>query len=148
MGKLVMTSVTDRDTGAEDTKLLYGIEWKPQLGLLGPQGLHRICNAASFVRDETGMANFRRVLEPTLDRIVCKTVNELSEADRQRVPEFLKKHVLWMKYHATRVLASQVTNRDFTGQEVSSTRWNLSLTRLSRMTWLLTRSRSSPGLGV
>ncbi|KAK3937139.1 hypothetical protein QBC46DRAFT_294875 [Diplogelasinospora grovesii] len=88
---------------ATKTKLLYGIEWKPQLGLLDRAQLHRACDADVFTKDEAAMVKNRQLLDSTLDTVVRKTLKQLSAADRERTPGSLAMYVQWMEQHVSRV---------------------------------------------
>lgn len=108
INKIVMAPVSGRQYDEkEEAKLLYRVEWKPQLSLMGKQELTRTCNTDLFLKDETMMANYRKVLEPALDKVIRKTIGELSAIDRQRVPGFLEKHVQWMEHHVAHAFNSQ-----------------------------------------
>ncbi|KAI0010005.1 hypothetical protein F4779DRAFT_331916 [Xylariaceae sp. FL0662B] len=117
--KLVMAPVSEKqEDGVNETKLLYGIEWKPQLSMMGRQELHQTCNAGSFAENDAAMANFRRALDPTLDEVLRRTVEELSNADQQRIPDALQKHVRWMKHHIAHVSAPEKGSEAITDQSL------------------------------
>jgi SAM-dependent methyltransferase len=104
MKELITAPVSKYDEIEHATKkLLYGIEWKPQLSLLDPQQLARACDADTFIKDETIMAIHHQKLGSTLDKVVCMTLRQLSDVDRQRVPQNLRRHVAWMEHHAKKV---------------------------------------------
>lgn len=95
--KAVTAAVT---TGAQEkeTKLLYGVEWKPQLSLLEPKQLSTACRADSYTRDETiVLANHAKMCS-ALDLAAART---LKGVDHSKVPEGLVKHVEWMQHHVS-----------------------------------------------
>jgi NADPH:quinone reductase-like Zn-dependent oxidoreductase/SAM-dependent methyltransferase len=97
INKAVTAAVT---TGAQvkETKLLYGVEWKPQLSLLGPRQLSAACRADSYTRDETiVLANHAKMCS-ALDLAAART---LKTVDHSKVPEGLVKHVEWMQHHVS-----------------------------------------------
>lgn len=98
---LAMSAVTNDDTSTNaNKKLLYGLEWKPQLSLLDSKALEQHLIADSPGKDSVAFSAFRRRLEPILDRFILKTIQELTAEDRQKTPEFLKRHLSWMDHHA------------------------------------------------
>lgn len=98
--KIAMAPVAGaQEEQADETMKLHGVEWKPQLSLMSPRELHRACGADLFTKDETAMAEFRLVLESTLDKVTRKVVRELSGEERERVPDSLRKHLEWMELY-------------------------------------------------
>lgn len=93
--KAVTAAVT---TGAQEkeTKLLYGVEWKPQLSLLEPKQLSAACRADSYTRDETVVLANHAKMCSALDLAAART---LKGVDHSKVPEGLVKHVEWMQHH-------------------------------------------------
>lgn len=78
-------------------KLLYSIEWKPQLSLLEPQQLARVCGADVFTRDETAIVANHADLCAALDLVAVRTLKHL---DRSSIPDnHLQRHVDWMEHH-------------------------------------------------
>lgn len=95
--KAVTAAVT---TGAQEkaTKLLYGVEWKPQLSLLEPKQLSAACRADSYTRDETVVLANHAKMCSALDLAAART---LKGVDHSKVPEGLIKHVEWMQHHVS-----------------------------------------------
>lgn len=95
--KAVTAAVT---TGAQEkeTKLLYGVEWKPQLSLLEPKQLSAACRADSYTRDETVVLANHAKMCSALDLAAART---LKVVDHAKVPEGLVKHVEWMQHHVS-----------------------------------------------
>ncbi|KAH8890390.1 hypothetical protein GQ53DRAFT_721621 [Thozetella sp. PMI_491] len=81
------------------SKLLYGIEWKPQLSLMSREQLRHACNEDAFTQDETAMATFRTALEPVLLKILNKVSKELTDADLHRLKPSMQSYVRWMRHH-------------------------------------------------
>ncbi|KAL1865498.1 Type I Iterative PKS [Diaporthe australafricana] len=95
--KAVTAAVT---TGAQEkeTRLLYGVEWKPQLSLLEPKQLSLACRADSYTRDETVVLASHAKMCSALDLAAART---LKGVDHAKVPEGLVKHVEWMQHHVS-----------------------------------------------
>ncbi|KAK4212160.1 hypothetical protein QBC37DRAFT_288666 [Rhypophila decipiens] len=112
--KIVLTPVSMDSNPASSsnvplrgTKLLYGINWKPQLSMLTPEQLHMVCKADVFTKDDTWMRDYRHQLDSTIDKVVKKTLQELSPPqDRVRVPSSLHKYIQWMEHHVVHVSPS------------------------------------------
>lgn len=99
--KIVMTPVSgERQDQAGETVMLHNVEWKPQISLMSSQELHHACSADIFTKDESAMVNYRKMLEPVLDKVTRKVLRELSDgAERERVPSHLTKHIKWMDHY-------------------------------------------------
>lgn len=95
--KAVTAAVT---TGAQEkeTKLLYGVVWKPQLSLLEPKQLSAAVGADSYKRDETVVLANHAKMCSALDLAAART---LRSVDHSKVPEGLVKHVEWMQHHVS-----------------------------------------------
>lgn len=93
-----MTAAVTTGVQEEETKLLYCVEWKPQLSLLEPKQLSLACRADSYTRDETiVLANHAKMCS-ALDLAAART---LQGVDHAKVPEGLVKHVEWMQHHVS-----------------------------------------------
>lgn len=79
-------------------KLLYGIEWKPQMSFLNSEQLHDVCGAEIYTKDESTLAEDRLLLERTLSKVMKTILRRMSNEDEEIVPDYLKKYVAWMKY--------------------------------------------------
>ncbi|KAI1081559.1 hypothetical protein F5B20DRAFT_588591 [Whalleya microplaca] len=78
-------------------KLLYGVDWKPQLSLMSPQQLHEWCEADNIPEDETNMVEYYPTLEACLSILISRVLSKLNEDDLKQTPEFLLKLVDWMR---------------------------------------------------
>lgn len=97
---LVLTSISGEGIGNDTRKsLLYGINWKPHISLLSPQQLHETCRADVYERDEASTEQHRRKLYYALEMVLRKTCQRLSDDDREKVPGFLQKYLLWMEHY-------------------------------------------------
>lgn len=79
------------------TKLLYGIDWKPQLSYMSPMQLRNWCEADNIPESENNMVDFYPTLEAALGIMVRKVLDKLEDDDLKRAPEFLLKMVAWMR---------------------------------------------------
>ncbi|PHH65729.1 hypothetical protein CDD81_1456 [Ophiocordyceps australis] len=86
--------------GAGDSTegLLHRVEWKPQLSLLSPGELRRVCDADNIVRDEVGMEEDNGKLDTVLGRVLCETLAEISNEGEERVRGHLSRYLEWMKH--------------------------------------------------
>ncbi|KAI1355097.1 hypothetical protein F5Y01DRAFT_327941 [Xylaria sp. FL0043] len=100
MKRIIMSPVSGmRQADDGDTKLLHTIQWKPQFSLMSPSELQHALGDDTSDKDTTEIANFRKVLEPTLNRVLRETLQGLSATDRLRVPSSLRKYIRWMEHH-------------------------------------------------
>ncbi|KAL6875418.1 polyketide synthase [Trichoderma longibrachiatum] len=90
------TASISNNAKAADKKLLYSVEWKPQLSMLEPEQLARICKADSFEDDETAIVEIHKNMCLALE---LYSIRVLQKLDRTKVPEALARHVEWMEYH-------------------------------------------------
>ncbi|KAL7823910.1 polyketide synthase [Trichoderma gracile] len=90
------TASISNNAKAADKKLLYSVEWKPQLSLLEPEQLARICKADFFEDDETAIVDIHKNMCLALE---LYSIRVLQRLDRTKVPEALARHVDWMEYH-------------------------------------------------
>ncbi|KAI8966135.1 hypothetical protein F5Y11DRAFT_366391 [Daldinia sp. FL1419] len=98
--KLVLASVSNRD--AKDltaTKLLYGIEWKPQLSLLDSKSLQASCEADKSKLPGEDLVGFHQNLNSTLRLVASHVVQWLHRIDRKTIPDSLQRYVEWMEIH-------------------------------------------------
>lgn len=94
--KKAVTAAVAKTSEEQEKKLLYGIEWKPQLSLLDPMQLSAVCHADACTRDETVVLAHHARLCSALDLCAART---LKAVDHSNVPEALLKHVQWMQHH-------------------------------------------------
>lgn len=84
-------------------KLLYGIDWQPQLSLLSPEQLRRRFGDDSFSKDKGDIVVWHRRLTYVLNTSICRTLNQLTTGDRLRIPTSLARHVRWMEHQAQQI---------------------------------------------
>jgi NADPH:quinone reductase-like Zn-dependent oxidoreductase/SAM-dependent methyltransferase len=112
--KQAVTTAVSRSTDTDMTKqgkkakkLLYSIEWKPQLSLLKPQQLAQVCRAGVFTREETTIVDNHANLCAALDLVAVRTLKQL-EKDRLEVPQnHLQRHVRWMEHHVANLSSAR-----------------------------------------
>ncbi|KAK4033181.1 polyketide synthase [Parachaetomium inaequale] len=99
---------TDTDAakhGKKGKKLLYSIEWKPQLSLLEPWELARVCGADVFPREETVVVDNHANLCAALDLVAVRTLKNI---DRSKIPQnHLQRHVGWMEHHVAKLSSAR-----------------------------------------
>ncbi|KAF1998108.1 polyketide synthase PksD [Amniculicola lignicola CBS 123094] len=88
---------TNASVEVQEKKLLYNVEWKPQLSMLEPAQLAALCQADCFTEDENSMIEYCNELETTLLAVVANTMGTLQKADLERTPQHMKKYVAWME---------------------------------------------------
>ncbi|KAF4335671.1 polyketide synthase [Fusarium beomiforme] len=99
-----ITSAVSGQITSKEKKLVYSIEWKPQLSLLGPDQITRLCNANAIPKDDSAvLANHSKLchtLELAAERV-------LKRIDRSQVPTDLQRHVEWMEHHVNKLSPEQ-----------------------------------------
>ncbi|KAL6878977.1 polyketide synthase [Trichoderma novae-zelandiae] len=138
------TASISNNAKATDKKLLYSVEWKPQLGMLEPEQLARICKADSFDDDETAIVEIHKNMCLALE---LYSIRVLQKLDRSKVPEALTRHVDWMEHHIgnmnpeNRRLGETISDEDLESRllEVEETRpaWKLYTTCARRLLEML-----------
>ncbi|KAI0467673.1 hypothetical protein F4859DRAFT_525103 [Xylaria cf. heliscus] len=88
-------------------KLLYGVDWQPQLSLLDAEQLRQTCGDETFSEEEGDIASCHEKLTFVLNTSLCRTLKQLTASDRLRIPTSLARHVNWMEYQAEQILPSQ-----------------------------------------
>lgn len=118
-----MTAVVSRgganERNSATKKLLYRVEWKPQLSLLEPQQLAGVCQANAYVRNEATMLVHHQKLGYILDKVTSRTLKQMTDADRQRIPDSLRRHVMWMEHHVKQLPPSRADD-DISDTEVEA----------------------------
>ncbi|KAI0967184.1 hypothetical protein F4678DRAFT_254795 [Xylaria arbuscula] len=118
--RVVIAQVSKEDeTHHPIKKLLYGVEWQPQLSLLDPDQLSRICNDDTFSKDEKDRPVWHEKLTFVLNTSLYKTLNQLTENDRLKIPNCFARHVKWMEYQA-RKISSPKTNIDISDEDLNN----------------------------
>ncbi|KAI0008226.1 hypothetical protein F4779DRAFT_642004 [Xylariaceae sp. FL0662B] len=108
----VMTAAVSRRAVENDQatkKLLYNIEWKPQLSLLEPQQLVSACGADILVRNEEMMLLRHEKLSFVLDKVCVRILKQLSGANRLKVPKSQERHIEWLEHHIKQLPASRIS---------------------------------------
>lgn len=117
MAKATTAAIT-RNVKAQDKKLLYSIEWKPQLSMLEPAQLARACDSRNFVQDERAILVHHEKLSTALELVAART---LKHVDKKTVPEGLRRHVEWMEHHVSKLTPAQKEEVDtLNGEEVEA----------------------------
>ncbi|KAI1806439.1 hypothetical protein F4811DRAFT_510997 [Daldinia bambusicola] len=80
----------------KEKKLLYNVDWKPQMSLLDREQLALVCGANNFPRDETTLISSYSKMRSTLDLVVGHALKRLNYT---KVPDSLRRHVEWMEHH-------------------------------------------------
>ncbi|KAI1653021.1 hypothetical protein F4813DRAFT_400491 [Daldinia decipiens] len=147
MQRLVTGVVSRKNEGSQTgKKLLYSIDWKPQLSLMEPKQLESAVDADTFVRDENTMLLHHQKLTFVLDKVVSKTLKLLSGEKGQKVPDSQKRHIEWLEHHIKSVPAERIaediseTELEVLLQEVEALHppWKLHTTVVRRLTDILT----------
>ncbi|KAI1105776.1 hypothetical protein F4804DRAFT_111633 [Jackrogersella minutella] len=100
MRRLISAAVSRKSDGEQAAKkLLYSIDWKPQLSLMEPKQLETAVDANNFVRDEAVMLLHHQKLTFVLDKVASKTLKLLSGENREKVPESQRRHMEWLEQH-------------------------------------------------
>ncbi|XXH05413.1 hypothetical protein Hte_011839 [Hypoxylon texense] len=147
MRRLITAAVSRKNEGNQAAKkLLYSIDWKPQLSLLEPQQLEAAVDANTFVRDEDTMLLHHQKLSYALDKVVSKTLKQLSGENRKKVIESQLRHMEWLEHHVKHLPAerkgedvSEAELEDLL-QEIEAIHppWKLHTTVVRRLTEILT----------
>ncbi|KAF9763871.1 hypothetical protein IL306_002970 [Fusarium sp. DS 682] len=104
-----VTSAVSGQVTEKEKKLVYSIEWKPQLSLLSPNQLARLCSANALPKDDSAiLANHSklcRTLELAAERV-------LKHIDKSKIPADLRRHVEWMEHHVSKLSPEQHLEAD------------------------------------
>ncbi|KAI6080113.1 hypothetical protein F4821DRAFT_87865 [Hypoxylon rubiginosum] len=147
MRRLITAAVSWKNESSHTAKrLLYSIEWKPQLSLLEPQQLESAVGANIFIRDEDTMILHHQKLSYALDKVVVKTLKQLSGENRKKVIKSHLQHVEWLEHHAKHLPAERkakdVSEAELEAllQEIEEIHppWRLHTTVVRRLTDILT----------
>ncbi|KAI0804310.1 hypothetical protein GGR55DRAFT_691161 [Xylaria sp. FL0064] len=118
--KLITAQVSKEDRNDQAyNKLLYGVEWQPQLSLLDPEQLRRVCGGDIFSKDERDVLVWHEKLTVVLKASICITLKQLTESDRLKIPSSLIRHVHWMEDQDQKIRSSQV-GMDIGDEELDS----------------------------
>lgn len=109
MQRLVTAQISKEDKYVQaHKKLLYGVDWQPQLSLLDTEQLLRICGDYTIAKDEGVVASWHGKLNFVLNTSLCRTLKLLTASQRLQIPTSLTRHLSWMEYQARQILPSQV----------------------------------------
>jgi NADPH:quinone reductase-like Zn-dependent oxidoreductase/SAM-dependent methyltransferase len=108
---VVLTAVENSENKVDlNKRFLCGIKWRPQLSLLEPQQLDRVCEEVSSHKDETDWERYHLKLDSVLQKVVHSTYLRLSQSEVQdSVPSALVKYVSWME-HRTKDSTESIEN--------------------------------------
>ncbi|KAI1459907.1 hypothetical protein F4805DRAFT_35615 [Annulohypoxylon moriforme] len=144
----LLTAAVSRKSDGEQTakKLLYSIDWKPQLSLMEPYQLEAAVDANTFVRDEAAMMLKHEKLTFILDKVVAKTLKQLSGENREKVVETQRRHMEWLEEHVGLISAERAADDvseeqlETLLQEIEAIHppWKLHTTVVRRLTDILT----------
>ncbi|KAF4443314.1 polyketide synthase [Fusarium austroafricanum] len=109
-----ITSAVSGETAEIEKKLVYSIEWKPQLSMLSPDQLTRACDANAVSKDDsTVLANHSKLCY-TLELVSSRTLKHI---DKAKVPADLQRHVEWMEHHVSKLPPQQCQEADALTEE-------------------------------
>ncbi|KAI1342766.1 hypothetical protein F5Y15DRAFT_428725 [Xylariaceae sp. FL0016] len=104
---LILSPVSGSAAQADaDKKLLFGIEWRPQLSMLAPQQLSQILSKSSRRTNSSDIASYRNRLETVIDLIIRDTLDQITVSDVELIPKTLENWCTWMKDHVKGTPAS------------------------------------------
>ncbi|RYP89479.1 hypothetical protein DL769_000030 [Monosporascus sp. CRB-8-3] len=98
--KIMVASIANDDPEAcADQKLLYNIEWKPQLSMLDANQLGQAFRQTPpSGGSEESMRSFRLQLNYALGKVVRKVYKALSHENWHQLPQALQRYTQWMKH--------------------------------------------------
>ncbi|KAJ2998604.1 hypothetical protein NUW58_g268 [Xylaria curta] len=92
------TISSDNQGNLVDQRLLYNIQWRPQLSMLDSDQLKQQFSKDSYaIKDEIGTKNFRQLLNRKLEKIICRTHSALSQGTKDQLPQHLQRYIQWME---------------------------------------------------
>ncbi|KAK7752400.1 Type I Iterative PKS [Diatrype stigma] len=109
-----VTATVSAESKKQDKKLMYTIEWKPQLSMLEPKRLAEICHVDEFGRNETAVGHKFKEIYYILELVVARV---LQGVDLTKVPKVLVRHVEWMQYVSDRLPPSQLQEAETLSDE-------------------------------
>lgn len=120
IGKLKTAAVSkNEDAQVGKKKLLYGVDWKPQLSLLSPQQLSEVCEADTFPRDEAVMLSEHQRRTAVLNIVAVRHVNNMTQEQRLNLNSTLRHQLDWLEHYiaslplAEREAAAALTDTEF-----------------------------------
>ncbi|PVH93503.1 polyketide synthase PksD [Periconia macrospinosa] len=99
-----MSSMHSTNSGSksENKKLLYNVDWKPQLSMLSSQQLNQLCLSDVFEKDESAVVEYRTELDATLVAVIKDTLHALRDFDTSQAAPHFQKYIGWMQRHSQR----------------------------------------------
>ena len=101
VNRLILSHVSRNatETTGQDKKLLYGIEWKPQLSLLNPEQVKRICGAETPAIGSVDEQDYREEMTHYLEKTLQTVLGELTDVGIQPTTEPIARHATWMRWY-------------------------------------------------
>lgn len=119
IGTLKTAAVSkNEDVPVGKKKLLYGVDWRPQLSLLSPKQLSKACEADNFPRDESVMLAEHRQRTAVLNIVAVRHVRNVPQEQRANLNSTLRHHLDWLEHYvaslppAERDAAAALTDAD------------------------------------
>ena len=117
----MMTAAVSKDEDGLDEakKLLYGVDWRPQLSLLSPQQLSQVCKADLYPQDESSMLQEHRERTAVLNMVAVRYVRDMPEDRRLELNSTLRHQIDWLEQHvhtlpqAERDAAAALTDAEY-----------------------------------
>ncbi|KAI0551232.1 hypothetical protein F4679DRAFT_145449 [Xylaria curta] len=108
IGRLVTAQVSKEDKSVTaNKKLLYGLDWQPQLSLLDSEQLRRTCGDDTISKNEGDVASWHKKLAFVLNTSLCRVLEQLTASDRLRISASLTRHIRWMEAQARQISPAQ-----------------------------------------
>ncbi|KAI0856789.1 hypothetical protein F4860DRAFT_528792 [Xylaria cubensis] len=108
IGRLVTARVSKEDKSVPaNKKLLYGLDWQPQLSLLDTEQLRRTCGDDTIRKDEVNIASWHKKLAFVLNTSLRETLEQLTASDRLQIPASLTRHIKWMESQVLQISPAQ-----------------------------------------
>jgi NADPH:quinone reductase-like Zn-dependent oxidoreductase/ubiquinone/menaquinone biosynthesis C-methylase UbiE len=98
---LQMTEVSRVEEAEDDgpsRTLLHQIAWKPQLSSLSPVELQKLCNLDSPLDNSAFRETFFPKIELAMRASIRQALQEITQEDVDRAPEYLKKFAAYLKH--------------------------------------------------
>ncbi|KAI1749493.1 hypothetical protein F4782DRAFT_533452 [Xylaria castorea] len=116
--RLVTAQVSKEDKSVPvHKKLLYGLDWQPQLSLLDTEQLRRTCGDDTISKHEGDIASWHQKLTFVLNTSLCRTLKQLTASDRLQIPASLTRHISWMESQARQISPPQA-NADIDDEDL------------------------------
>lgn len=104
-----VTSAVSEEVTKTEKKLVYSIEWKPQLSMLSSEQLATLCHDNSTPKDERAvLANHSKMCR-MLELVAARVLKSI---DKSKVPTDLQRHVEWMEHHVSKLSSEEQQEAD------------------------------------